>query len=93
MVYVILLISGLGLFYARKFRECYERFFNIKIFLYWLLSIITMTIAGSIPLPLGLAVAIIIYLNTKINKRPKLYSILCGTAGYILSVLVFLIFR
>jgi hypothetical protein len=91
MEYVVLFASGLGLIYVRRFRESYERYLSLKMFFYWLLSIITITIAGSAPLPLGIAIALFIYMNTYINRRLKLYSILCGLSGYVLSLIVFLI--
>lgn len=93
MEYAVLILSGLGLLYICRFRDSYERHIGIKLFMYWLLSIITITIAGSVPLPLGLAIALFIYLNTQTNKRVKLYSILCGFTGYILSLIILLIFH
>ena len=91
MGYIMLLISSTGILLATKHRETYEHYFNFKLICYWLISIITLTISGSIPMPLGTAVAVFIFYGARVNKRAKLYTIISGFIGYILSVIVFII--
>ena len=91
MEYLMLLLSGTGMLLSIRYKEMQEKFFEIKIFGYWLLSIITITIQNSFPLPLGLAASLILFLNTNINRRAKKYSILSGLVGYVMSIIIYLL--
>lgn len=91
MEYLALLLSSVGIKFAGKYKNANEKYFKLKLFCYWFLTIITITISGSVPIPIGVAAVFIIYFNAKLNKRAKLYAISSGIVGYLLSLLIFIL--
>jgi len=91
MEYLALLLSSVGIKFACRYKNMNEKYFKLKLFCYWFVTIITTTISGSIPIPIGVAAAFIIYFNAKLNKRAKLYVINSGILGYLLSLLIFIL--
>lgn len=68
-----------------------EEYYLIKLFGIWLLSLIYITLNSSLRIPLGTMCAIFIVYKTKINKVPKLTSLIIGIISLLSSSIVYLI--